>query len=351
MPEQIMENIYIVEIPLPQNPLKALNSYVIIGEKRNLIIDTGMNREECLEAMSAGLGELEIDLAKTDFFITHMHADHLGLVSRLAAPGRTIYFNRPDAEIFLDESKWNEQMDFAQLCGFPTDELKEAIEKHPGYRYKARGDISFTYLEDGDTLSVGGYTFRVVSTPGHTPGHFCLYEPERKILVSGDHILGKITPNISSWSDGVDPLHDYLESLDKINTLEIKTVLPGHRHIFHDCQKRIQELKNHHAQRAEEILAILASGAYQAYDVAARMTWDMTYKNWAEFPVSQKWFATGEAISHLQYLENKGFLRKERIGDKLVYFLLNGRENNIESGATISRFKLENGIVSSGDSY
>lgn len=319
MPEQILDNLYRLEIPLPQNPLKALNSYVIVGEDRNLIIDTGMNREECMAAMSAGLADLEIDLNKTDFFITHVHADHLGLVSRLVAPGRTIYFNRPDAEIFRDSGKWDEQMNYARQFGFPEEELQEAIERHPGYRFKATGDIVFTLLEDGDLLSIGGYDFKVVWTPGHTPGHLCLFEPNKKLLISGDHILGRITPNISSWSDQIDSLGDYLASLDKIAALEVELVLPGHRHIFRNCRERIQELKAHHAERAAEIMTILALSAHGPYDVASRMTWDMTYKTWAEFPVPQKWFATGEAASHLQYLQNRGSIRKEKLGDKLVY--------------------------------
>ena len=79
-----MKGIYRLEIPLPGSPLKAVNSYVIKGRERNLIIDTGMRRKECLDAMRAGLDALDISLPDTDFFITHFHADHLGLVSDLA---------------------------------------------------------------------------------------------------------------------------------------------------------------------------------------------------------------------------------------------------------------------------
>ena len=83
MIEEILANLYKIEIPLPESPLKALNSYVIKNSERNLIIDTGWNQEECMNAMQTGLKELGVDLRKTDFFITHLHADHLGLVSTL----------------------------------------------------------------------------------------------------------------------------------------------------------------------------------------------------------------------------------------------------------------------------
>ena len=79
MIEQVLPNIYRIEIPLPRSPLKALNSYLVKGEGRYLLIDTGQNREECKKEMLTSLKKLEVDLARTDFFITHLHVDHLGL--------------------------------------------------------------------------------------------------------------------------------------------------------------------------------------------------------------------------------------------------------------------------------
>jgi glyoxylase-like metal-dependent hydrolase (beta-lactamase superfamily II) len=97
--EKILPHLHVIEVPLPKNPLKALNSYVIKGSNRTLIVDTGFNRPECLAALQQGLHELQVDLDHTDFFITHLHADHLGLVSQLVCPGQIVYFNAPDAEI------------------------------------------------------------------------------------------------------------------------------------------------------------------------------------------------------------------------------------------------------------
>lgn len=326
MIEPITENLYRIEVPLPQNPLKALNSYVIKGKERNLVIDTGMNREECFEALTEGLAELEIDLKHTDFFITHLHADHLGLVSRVATESSKIYISRRDAEYFESYRKgkrWEEQREFSIRSGFPEKETLDAITKHPGFRFKATGELSFTYLSERDRLEIADFQFRVIETPGHTPGHLCLYEKERKILISGDHILGRITPNISSWSGDEDPLSAYLASLDKTAELEVELVLPGHRHIFKDSRQRIQELKEHHVERAKEILQILSKSSSNAYNIAAQMTWDMTYKTWEEFPTAQKWFATGEAIAHLSYLETNGYVQKVQTEEGLSYSLRN----------------------------
>jgi len=101
-------------------------------------------------------------------------------------------------------------------------------------------------------------------------------------------------------------------------------VLPGHRRIIEDARGRIQELKDHHQNRCNEILAILATGDKNAYQVASKMSWDITYKTWDDFPVSQKWFATGEAIAHLVFLEGKGLIKHDS-RDGLDVFSLKGK--------------------------
>jgi len=98
MLQEVLQDLFRIEIPLPKNPLKAINSYVIKGPERNLIIDTGMNWEECMNAMQAGLQELSVDLNVTDFFITHLHVGHSGLVSSLDTADSKIYFNGPEVE-------------------------------------------------------------------------------------------------------------------------------------------------------------------------------------------------------------------------------------------------------------
>jgi glyoxylase-like metal-dependent hydrolase (beta-lactamase superfamily II) len=324
MTEEVLPNLYKIEVPLPRNPLKALNSYVIKTEERNMIVDTGMNREECMTAMNLALKELDVDLGKTDFFITHMHADHLGLVPALARDTSRIYLNQQDADIVKlarNPEYWYAGLRFASLNGFPEKELKEALEKHPGYRYSAKGSMKFTAPTEGNVMNVGDYRFEYVETPGHTKGHTCLYEPERKILVAGDHILLDITPNISLWNYEQNLLKEYMTSLDKVCKLDVRLVLPGHRRIFGDCRKRIRELIEHHQTRAEEVLSILEKGATNAYQIASQLSWDIDCDSWDLFPVSQKWFATGEALAHLKYLDEKGIIKREIRGDRIEFSL------------------------------
>jgi len=318
--EEILPNLYRIEVPLPRNPLKAVNSYIIKAGEKSLIVDTGMNREECLSVLSAGLRELDVDLNKADFFITHLHADHLGLVSTIASDTSKIYFNQADADIINSEA-WEDYSNFAGINGFPKDELQRAIQNHPGFKYSTKGHLDFHILQEGEAISIGDYLFKCIETPGHTPGHICLYEPDKKIFISGDHILSDITPNISSFSNDENPLKEYLISLDKVCNFDVGLVLPGHRAVFTNFRERIQELKHHHEVRANEVLSILKKGNQDAFQVASQMTWDMSYKSWELFPLMQKWFATGEAIAHLKYLEEEGKLRREIEEQKVVFSL------------------------------
>jgi glyoxylase-like metal-dependent hydrolase (beta-lactamase superfamily II) len=319
MAQEIFPNIFRQEIPLPGNPLKAINSYVVKGDGRFLMIDTGMNRPECMEAMQESLKTLGVDLNKTDFFITHLHADHLGLISELANDSSTIYFNYPDAEIIKSSNNWQTMMDTALVNGFPESDLQNAISRHPGRMYHARRPFDLTLLREGDKIEIGEYSFRCVETPGHTQGHMCLYDPGTKIFFSGDHILESITPNISLWSEGGNPLEEYLLSLDKVREYDITHVFPGHREPFTHYRQRIEELKKHHGLRNEEIISILDSNRLNAYQVASRMTWDIDCESWKDFPLPQQWFASGEALAHLQYLMGKGQVKREIVDGKALF--------------------------------
>jgi glyoxylase-like metal-dependent hydrolase (beta-lactamase superfamily II) len=321
MIEEIRPNFYRIEIPLPNSPLKYLNSYVIRSDDRHLIVDTGLNRRECLEAMQSGLEELHIDLAKTDFFITHLHADHFGLVNKLVQSTSKIYFNRPETERIEAKIGWAPMVAYARENGFPEDELQPALESHPGHRFASEWTPDLSVLHEGDEIQVGEYEFQCVSTPGHSMGHMCLYEPAQKILIAGDHILIDITPNIQCWASNINPLKSYLLSLDKVSQLEIDLTLPGHRRIIPDHMARIKELKEHHRRRLDEVVSILKKGPQHAFQVASQMTWDIKADSWEDFPRAQKWFAFGEAAAHLRYLEEEGTIRPVN-KNAITYFAL-----------------------------
>lgn len=321
MIDEIKKNLFRIIVPLPNSPLRSVNSYVICGEERNLIIDTGLNRKECLDALLKGVSDLAVDLAKTDFFITHFHTDHLGLVGEIATEHSNVFFNKPEIDWMVTWGGWEAMLEYGALNGFPRSELEAALKQHPGNRFAPGKIPEIQVVGDGSAISIGDYKFRCISTPGHSPGHICLYEAHNKLLISGDHVLGDITPNIQCWSDAQNPLKDYMDSLDKVRVLDMDLVLPGHRSLVTEPTKRIDELKAHHHNRLEEVLAILADGAAHAYQVASRMRWDIEAPSWEQFPVTQKWFATGEAIAHLRFLEDTKAIRRTERGAETEYEL------------------------------
>ena len=324
MIEELLPGLYRVEIPLPRSPLKALNSYMVKGDGRFLVIDTGMNREECLRPMRSALQKLDVDLSRTDFFITHLHADHSGLVGVLATDTSKVYFNKTEASFVNlqpSEDYWKAHFVFYGSNGFPEDEMKRVWESHPGYRYSPRRQVSFTAMVEGDEIEMGDYLFRCIETPGHSPGHMCLYEASKKVLVCGDHILFDITPNITHWEQLENSLKSYLENLDKVYAFEVSLILPGHRRLWHDHRKRIIELKEHHRNRLNEALGALEDGEKTAWEVAPYIAWDIDCNSWQDFPSVQKFFAVGETIAHLDYLAADGKVRKEMINHKVLYSL------------------------------
>ncbi len=324
MIKEILPHLYLARIPLPDSPLLYLNSYIIKSSTRSLIIDTGMNRKECLDAMNAATGELGINLNQTDFFITHLHADHIGLVGTINSQTSKVYFNRIETpELYTPDLWWERLNKFAASYGFPQADLAKLVDEHPASRYRLTTIPEITTVKDGDTLEVGDYFFRCIETPGHSPGHICLYEANHKLLFSGDHILSDITSNITTrFNSGQNALGDYLNSLDKVYPLDVSLVLPGHRNTLTDMKKRIRELKQHHEARAQEQLKILENGELNAYRVAANMTWDINYTDWETVPTFQKYFAFAEALAHLQHLESLGKVKAYTQSDKLILYSL-----------------------------
>ena len=231
-----------------------------------------------------------------------------------------IYISETDADILRatwSSAIWQTVNSFYLTHGYPQHEL--IMDPVDMENFILDNDIAFTYVKQGDVLEYGNYRLICISTPGHTPGHICLYEPEHKFLIGGDHVLSQISSNITARPGFNDSLGQYLESLDKVESMDISLILPGHRNIIHDYRLRIAELKLHHMNRLAEILTILKNAPMSAYQVAGLMHWDLSYDSWEKFPNTQKWFATGEAIAHLDYLALHNKIQKRLKEERIIY--------------------------------
>lgn len=303
-PEELMSGLFRIEIPLSGSPLKSINSYVFPSSTGSLIVDTGMRRDECREAFYSGLEMLGVDVSRTKVLATHLHADHLGLVGELAERGARIFLSAADGAVlegFASPEGFVERLkEQGRSFGLDPAEIEKAVTRHPGLRYSP--EVYPKMEEPPSVFEINGYSLYPVETPGHTPGHICLWAPAKRFLLSGDHILGDISPNITRWPGVRDSLGDYLSSLEKILGLRPRLALPGHRTRIEDVAGRIGELQRHHQQRMEEVREILSKGPHTVAEVAAEMTWDLRVDDWSAFPPAQKWFACGEAAAHLDHL-------------------------------------------------
>lgn len=208
---QIYENpdIYQIQVPLPDNPLKYLNSYVLPNADRPLIVDTGFNRPECWDALTSGLSQLHVDLRTADLFITHLHADHSGLAPDLVQMGCTVYMNPIDNDYFQDTLAgrvWPRMEKHFQAEGFPEKDIVNQGNANQARLYSARIPYPIVPVHDGERLTLAGHAFRAITTPGHTKGYTCLYSETEQIMFLGDHVLFDITPNITCWLNMSDAL-------------------------------------------------------------------------------------------------------------------------------------------------
>jgi glyoxylase-like metal-dependent hydrolase (beta-lactamase superfamily II) len=175
-------------------------------------------------------------------------------------------------------------------------------------------------LSDGEVLEAGGYKITAILTPGHSPGHMCYWMEEQGVMFTGDHVLFDITPNITVWPTMKNALGSYLESLKSIRRYDVKLALPGHR-ANGDFKARIDALLRHHDTRLAECLSVVRSRpGMTIYEITPHMTWKIRADSWESFPDNQKWFATGECMSHVEYLLEAGRVRRERDGTVDRYF-------------------------------
>jgi glyoxylase-like metal-dependent hydrolase (beta-lactamase superfamily II) len=257
--------------------------------------------------------------------VTHFHPDHMGLAGWLTehwqAPLWTTEKEWLHAQMMSrdgGESSARLRHAFAHRAGLNDDDATVFSERQGNYR---RGvpfvPPAYHRIGEGTSIRVGGREWRVIIGEGHAPEHACLYSAEAGILIAGDQILPKISPNISvqAHEPDADPLARYLASLDKLRRALPPDilVLPSHNLPFRGVHTRIDELAAHHHQRCAEVVAACAR------PLSAAELMPVLFKR--RLDRHQTGFALGEALAHVHYLISQGEVERAAGDDGVNRFL------------------------------
>lgn len=315
---EILPGVRQFKLPLPDRHLGYIFVYLLERSDGYLLIDTGWDTAASQEALTAQLAAAGVDYRDiTLVMCTHFHPDHYGSAGMVKERARAKLvmhrldppkgMRRPHAtmEAFVESMQ-----EWLLSHGFPEEHIRQIGPP----RWMQRGHLQTVetdiVAEDGDTLELKGGPVRLLWTPGHTPGHLCLYDPRRRLLFSGDHVLPKITPSIAvHGEESGNPLGDFLASLRKVQGLDVELICPGHEYTFGGLARRVDELVAHHEERCEEILKAIRIGHTTSYAIASRIHWNVG--SWEQMSYWLHRAALGETLAHLEHLRRQGRVATE----------------------------------------
>jgi glyoxylase-like metal-dependent hydrolase (beta-lactamase superfamily II) len=280
--EQVRPGLWSIPVPWPGSGLRYTLAYLVSGRGGLALVDTGWPTEMAWTVLRDSVLQTGHDLTDIKYvLVTHAHPDHLGMAARVREESGALVGMHPAETAILrrapGDSGWRERVaGWLRARGAPQSDAAEILEPMAGaverHAQLARPDV---HVEDGSLPLGPGSSLRAVWTPGHTPGHLCFYDEQRDVLLTGDHILPRITPHIglTPGAEG-DPLGDYQASLQNLTRYHPAEVLPAHEYRFTDLGARIEVLLRHHRTRLAEIEHVVACGpGLTTWDVAEALTW------------------------------------------------------------------------------
>jgi len=314
--EQLRTDLWSIPVPIPHGGLRYVSVYVLALEGGGLgLVDTGWQSNQAWEALTGGLTSIGADVTDVrGVLVTHMHFDHLGLAERVRqVSGAWVAMHPADAAIIGSPMLRDApaavaaEVEFLVSLGAPPDEAAADVgtpEQFARFSGMARPD---RLLEDGDVADLPGWRMRARHTPGHTPGHLCFAEERTGLFFAGDHVLPRISPNISTTHQGDDdPLRDFLTSLTAVADTEPAEVLPAHEWRFRGLGERTEQLAAHHEHRLAELLSAVRSHPdSSAWQLAAYLTWS---RPWEQYERRMRIFAVTETDAHLRLLATRGLV-------------------------------------------
>jgi glyoxylase-like metal-dependent hydrolase (beta-lactamase superfamily II) len=334
---EVADGVHRLALPLGIHGVPTVSAYLLHGNDGDTLVDCGIavadggdRGAEDADGASALAGALRAAGSALErlerLIVTHAHIDHFGLAGEVVrrSGGELWMHRRTD----LDLAKYadpDEAVDRRALMladhGLYGPELTETSE---GLRdwlpVMPSVGRPTTLLEGGERFAVGGRDWQVVHTPGHSPGHVCLWNPAERLLCSGDHLLQVVSPPVT-FERGfeTDPMGSYLESLDRVRELEPDLVLPGHGPPFRDGARRAEAIAAGKRRRLAQVRDLVESRPRAVTELLEELF------GAAALTGAQRHFAMAEILAYLAYHEVRGTLHRTRRPDGV--FLWSVSEN------------------------
>jgi glyoxylase-like metal-dependent hydrolase (beta-lactamase superfamily II) len=329
MAKEIAPGVLWLRMPLPLS-LSHINLWAIREGDGWAIVDTGMQTPATLDAWRAliGVGAPLGEQGPCRVLVTHMHPDHVGMAGWLTREyGCELWMTRGEylsCRVLVADTGLEapiEGVDFYRRAGWDAAALD-----HYRARFGGFGEMisplaqRYRRLRDGQALRIGEHEWQVIVGAGHSPEHACFYCPELKLLISGDQVLPRISSNVSVFptEPQADPLHDWLESLDKVRQKipDDVLVLPAHDDPFHGLHARLDHLDGSHRRALDRLQALLAEGPKRAVDVFSAL-----FARKIDGGLLS--LATGESLANLNYLVERGRVVVEEDADGIAWYRSN----------------------------
>lgn len=305
---EVVDGVFELRLPIPFED-GLVNVFLFTDGNEADLLDCGMNAEESLDAIREALRHLGARRLRR-LVVTHIHPDHYGAAGVLAGKGRAdLYIHRLEVPLVHPRYVELEQLveevhTYLLVNGVPDEEAGVLSNSQRALSEVVKTADPSVQLDGAENIALGRRTLRVEWTPGHSPGHICLFDVTERLLFAGDHILPELSPNIGLHPQSTpDPLHDYLDGLRRMTALEPAMVFPAHGRPFANPGTRVEALIAHHRRRFDQILEILAQEEKSGWRVALDL-WgprDNLY---------EKRLALQEGLAHLQALAVDGRAEK-----------------------------------------